>query len=142
MKRRNFLLTALASTLAAQTDGLTLTVEVTYDGAGTVDGSHKVFVVLWDTADFVKEGSEMMPTGIESVTSKTGSVRFEGIKKSPAYISMVYDPAGKWDAASPPPTGASLGMYSKDGATPAAIELQAGKTAMIKAKFDDSFKMK
>lgn len=142
MKRRNFLLTALASTLAAQTDGPKLVVQVTYTGSGTVDESHKVFVVLWDTPDFVKEGSDKMPTGIESMASKTGTVQFNDIKKSPAYVSMVYDPAGKWDAASPPPTGASLGLYAKEQGTPAPIELQPGKTGKIEATFDDSFKMK
>jgi hypothetical protein len=142
MKRRYFLLTVLACGLAAQTDSSKLVVEVNYTGAGTVDDSHKIFVALWDTPDFIKDGSEAMPVSIESTSSKTGSVQFDGVQKSPAYVSMVYDPSGKWDAASMPPAGSSLGMYTKDSATPAPIELQPGKTTKISVKLDDSFKMK
>lgn len=144
MKRRDFLIfgTALLPALAAKAQDLKLIVKVTYTGSGTVDESHKIFIALWDTPDFVKEGSQMAPVGIKSVASKVGSVEFDDIQKSPAYVSLVYDPTGKWDAASAPPTGSSLGLYMKDPGTPAPITLEAGKTTKIEVEFDDSFKMK
>jgi hypothetical protein len=55
---------------------------------------------------------------------------------------MVYDPSGKWDAASPPPSGSSLGFYATDPGKPAPVTVEPGKTTKISATFDDSFKMK
>jgi len=144
MKRRNFLIlgTSFVSVLAARADNLTLIVQVSYTGSGAVNQNHKVFVALWDTPDFVKEGSQEAPVAIKSITASTGSIEFDNIQKSPAYVSMLYDPSGTWDAASAPPAGTSLGVYATNAGAPAPITLEAGKTTTIKAQFDDSFKMK
>jgi hypothetical protein len=115
-------------------------VNATYTGAGTVDEKHKVYVVLWDTADFVK-GEGSAPVAIESISSKSGTVTFDGVKKTPAYVSAVYDSSGQWNAQSTPPDGASLGLYSKGPGAPEPVNLQSGKTAKIDLAFDDSVKM-
>jgi hypothetical protein len=142
MKRRTFILSgaALVSAMAAETDAAKLVVQVSYSGSGTVDGSHKVYVVLWDNAGFTK-GATSEPIAVAGVASKAGAAEFEGLDKNPVFVSMVYDPTGKWDAMSPPPPGSSLGMYSKDPGTPAPVELKPGKTTTIRAAFDDSQKM-
>jgi len=74
MDRRSFLVsgTVFVSALAtrAQTESSKLVVQVSYTGSGTVDGSHKVYVVLWDTPDFVKEDA----SGVNPLLSK-GSPR-------------------------------------------------------------------
>jgi hypothetical protein len=141
MKRRTFLMAAGASALAAQTEGGTLLVQVEYSGTGTVDESHKIFVALWDTPDFVK-GSDVMPLGIKAISSKSAAVQFDAVQKSPVYIGMIYDPSGKWDPQSgPPPAGSSAGIYSTEPGTPAPIEVKPGKTTKITAKLDDSFKL-
>jgi hypothetical protein len=57
MNRRNFLLFGMAfmfALKAQQAQSSKLTVQVSYTGSGTVNESHKVYVVLWDTPDFVK----------------------------------------------------------------------------------------
>jgi hypothetical protein len=119
-----------------------LEVQVHYSGSGTVDEKHKIYVVLWDTPDFVS-GQEM-PVEMEPATSKDGKVTFSDVKKTPAYISAVFDPTGGWDAQSMPPEGSSLALYSK-AATPGKpepIDVTPGKTAAIELAFDDSIKMK
>jgi uncharacterized protein (DUF2141 family) len=146
MDRRTFLLsgTALVSALAsrAQNQGSKLTVQVTYTGSGTVDESHKVYVALWDTPDFMKDNDSSQPIALQGITSKSAVAQFDDIQKNPVYVSMVYDPAGKWEATSAPPAGSSLGLYANEPGTPTPIQLQPGKTTKISAKFDDSFKMK
>jgi hypothetical protein len=117
-----------------------LKVHVTYSGTGTVDEKHKVYVVLWDSPDFVTQGS--MPVEIQSTASKDGTVTFEDVKKTPAYISSVYDAGGTWDAQSPPPDGCSLGLYSKTPGKPEPVDLKPGDTTTIELTFDDSVKMK
>jgi|GEM_PF-705970 len=123
--------------------GRTLEVMSHYKGAGAVDESHKIYIVLWDTADFVQPGSNTMPIDIKPVSSKNGSVTFTNIKGSPVYVSAVYDPKGAWDAQSAPPSGSSLGLYSdsKEPGKPAPIDVKSGEPATIHLSFDDSYKM-
>ena len=145
MDRRDFLISGAAFvsvlTAGAQTAGSKLEVQVSYTGSGTVDESHKVYVVLWDTPDFVKGDAGGPPIAMKGVTSKSDVAQFSDVPKSPVYVSMVYDPSGKWDGASTPPAGASLGLYAKEPGTPAPVQLEPGKTTKISAAFDDSFKM-
>jgi hypothetical protein len=145
MDRRSFLLSGTvfvsALTARAQDKNSKLEVQVTYKGSGAVDESHKVYVVLWDNPEFIKEGAGAPPIDIKGVSSKSAAVQFDGVQKSPVYVSMVYDPSGKWDAASAPPSGSSLGIYAKEPGTPAPVQIEAGKATKISASFDDSFKM-
>jgi hypothetical protein len=147
MVRRNFLLsgtvflTALTTT-AQDKSANHLEVQVSYTGSGPVDKSHKVYVVLWDNPNFVTEEAGAPPIGLQGVSSKSASVQFDDVQTNPVYVSMVYDPSGTWDAASPPPSGSSLGFYATEPGKPAPIKLEAGKTTKIAATFDDSFKMK
>lgn len=143
MDRRKFIFSAAAFAVVArgQTSGSKLDVAVSYTGSGTVDDAHKVYVVLWDTPDFVKGGENMMPIGLQAVSSKEDVAHFDGLQKGPVYASMVYDPSGKWDAASPPPSGSSLGVYWKEPGTPTPIDLDPDKATKVSASFDDSIKM-
>lgn len=118
-----------------------LTVHVHYSGTGTVDQNHKIYVVVWDSPDFVKGGG-MVPIASLSTSSKDRVVTFRDVEKSPAYASAAYDPNGQWNAQSPPPDGSSLGLYSKTPGTPAPIDLKPGQTTSIELPFDDTVKMK
>jgi len=68
-------------------------VDVNYTGSGTVDASHKIYIALWDSADF-----NAVPTAVKPLESKTGTVTFTDVQKSPVYVSAAFDPTGKWDA--------------------------------------------
>jgi len=142
MKRTIFICAALLAagwTISAQ-QGRTLQVRIHYTGSGTVDKDHKIFVALWDSPDFT-DGSTP-PAAVESTTSKDGIVTFSDVQKSPVFASSAYDPTGQWDAQSgPPPTGSSLGMYSKAPPKPDPIPIAPGKTAQVTINFDDSQKV-
>jgi len=146
MDRRNFLLSGTVFVTAlkarAQAKSANLEVQVSYTGSGPVDKAHKVYIVLWDNPNFVTEEAGAPPIGLQGVSSKSASVQFDDVQTNPVYVSMVYDPSGTWDAASPPPSGSSLGFYATDTGKPAPIKLEAGKTVKISASFDDSFKVK
>src|SRR5438552_14946318 len=116
-------------TAAAQQD-LTLQVELHYTGSGTVNKSHRIFVLLWDSPGFLD--NSVPPVDVKVATSKNGIVTFSYVHKVPAYVSVAYDPAGQWDAryivdAGPPPSGSSLGMYSKTPPKPEPINIERGK---------------
>ncbi len=135
------LMLAMPRTAASQDSNASskLQVDASYTGTGTVDEKHKVYVVLWDTADFAK-GEGSMPVAIESISSKSGTVTFADVK-TPAYVSTVYDASGQWDAQSAPPDGSSLGLYSKGSGAPEPVKLQSGRTTRIDLAFDDTVKM-
>lgn len=119
--------------------GLTLQVQIHYKGSGTVDETHKIFVALWDSPGFTDSGAP--PVAVKPTSSKDGTVTFSDIQKTPAYVSAAYDPAGHWDAQSAPPTGSSLGMYSKAPPKPEPINLTPVRTAKVTITFDDSNKV-
>src|SRR5437016_3705402 len=121
----------LAIVVAVAQTGRTIQVDVSYTGSGTVDASHKIYVALWDSADL----SAGPPVATKALDSKTGTVTFSDVQKFPAYVSTAFDPTGKWEAQSPPPSGSSLGMYSKNPPTPEPIDVAPGKTAKIKLTF-------
>ena len=121
--------------------GSTLEVHATYSGSGNVDEAHRFYVAVWDTPDFVKEGGNAVtPIGAERVMSKSGTVTFSDIQKTPVFISMAFDATGKWnDPKSDPPSGTSLGLYSKEPGVPAPVDLESGKTTKVSVELDDSF---
>ena len=84
-----------------------------------------------------------MPFAVMSTSSKNGTVTFNDVAKSPAYVGTVYDPSGNYaERQGPPPPGASLGMYSKTPGQPAPVKVEAGKTTDVEVSFDDSVKMR
>jgi hypothetical protein len=120
--------------------GRTLKVKLHYTGSGTIDEKHRIFVFLFDSPDFIKGG--VMPFAMKGAVSKEETVTFSDVEKSPAYVTAVYDPAGSYDGQSgPPPSGASLGLYSKTPGQPAPVSLDEGKTVEIELAFDDTAKM-
>ena len=129
-----FFLLAASGDAQTSADKRTIQVEINYTGSGTVNASHKIYVALWDSADF----SGGPPAAVESLDSKKGTVTFSNVQKVPAYVSAAYDPTGAWDAQSPPPSGSSLGMYTKNPPDPEPIDVALGKTVKVSVTFDDS----
>jgi hypothetical protein len=125
---------ALAQTSA---DKRTIQVDINYTGSGTVDANHRIYVALWDSSDM----SGGPPVAVLAVNSKKGAVTFSDVQRAPAYVSAAFDPTGAWDAQSPPPSGASLGMYSKNPPNPEPIDVAPGKTVKVAITFDDSAKV-
>jgi hypothetical protein len=129
-----FAVGALAQTSASKR---TIQVDINYTGSGTVDANHRVYVALWDSSDM----SGGPPVAVLSVNSRKGAVTFSDVQRVPAYVSAAFDPTGSWDAQSPPPSGASLGMYSKNPPNPEPIDVAPGKTVKVAITFDDSAKV-
>ncbi len=117
----------------------TLKIKLSYTGSGTVDDKHKIIVFLFDSPDFMQGNA--MPVGAQSATSKNETVTMTDIPASPVYVTVVYDPNGQYDGMSAPPSGSSLGLYSKTPGTPEPVKIEPGKTVEIELAFDDTAKM-
>jgi hypothetical protein len=132
-----FALFAVCGLAQTSANKRTILVDINYTGSGTVDANHKVYVALWDSSDM----SGGPPVAVLSVNSKKGAVTFSDVQRVPAYVSAAFDPTGAWDAQSPPPSGTSLGMYSKNPPNPEPIDVAPGKTVTVAITFDDSAKV-
>ena len=132
-----FVLCAVCALAQASADKRTIQVDIDYTGSGIVNASHKVYVALWDSSDM----SGGPPVAVLSLNSKKGTVTFSDVQRVPAFVSAAYDPTGHWDAQSPPPSGSSLGMYSKNPPNPQPIDVAPGKTVKVTITFDDSVKV-
>ena len=132
-----FALSAVCALAQTSANKRTIQVDINYTGSGTVDANHKVYVALWDSSDM----SSGPPVAVLSVSSRKGAVTFSDVQRVPAYVSTAFDPAGAWDAQSPPPSGASLGMYGKNPPNPEPIDVAPGKTVTVAITFDDSVKV-
>ena len=113
-----------------------VSVTVTYTGKGKVDDTHEILVFLFDHPT-PTEGS--MPLEMQVMTKSGGTVTFKDVAATPVYITVVYDEAANYDGMSPPPPGAPIGAYQKDGK---AIPVTPGPAAKIKLSFDDSVRWK
>jgi hypothetical protein len=123
-----------------ETKTRTLTVKLNYKGAGTVDERHRIFVFVFDSPDFIQGGA--FPIAAEAAIAKDGTVSFPSLSTSPVYVATAFDPSGAYDGQSgPPPSGTSMGLYSKTPGKPEPIEIEAGKTVSIDLPFDDTAKM-
>ena len=127
-----------AAYAVAQTNaGRTIQVDINYTGSGTVNASHKIYVALWDSPDFTTGP----PAAVKSLDSKKGTVTFSDVQRAPVYVTTAYDPTGAWDAQSPPPSGSSLGMYTKNPPKPEPVDVAPGNTGKAGITFDDSVKV-
>lgn len=145
MRRRLFFaaigILALASLAPAQNkDDRTLNVKLNYTGAGKVDESHKIFVFLFDSPEFM-QGSGM-PFASQAATAKDQTVTFSKVANATVYVVAAFDPTGGYDGTSgPPPAGSSITMYSKEAGKPAPLTLEPGKPVQVELAFDDSMKI-
>jgi hypothetical protein len=113
-----------------------VTVTVTYTGKGKVDDTHEILVFLFDHAT---PGPGSIPLAVQTTTKSGGTVVFKDVPVSPVYISMVYDEQANYAGDAPPPPGAPIGSYQKDGKP---LPVTPGPAAKIKVSFDDSNRWK
>jgi len=113
-----------------------VTVTVTYTGKGKVDDTHEIQVFLFDHPT-PTQGS--MPLAVQMITKSGGTATFKDVAQNPVYVTLVYDEAANYDGQSPPPPGAPIGSYQKDGKP---VPVTPGPAAKIKVSFDDSVRWK
>ena len=114
-----------------------VSVTVTYTGKNKVDATHEILVFLFDhpTPTAASE-----PLGMQVTTMSGGTVTFKDVAQDTVYITLVYDEAANYDGqGGPPPAGAPIGSYMKDGKP---IPVKPGPGAKIKVSFDDSVRWK
>jgi hypothetical protein len=110
-------------------------VTVDYKGKGTVDGSHRVWVWLFDTPEI---GPNSMPIAETSV-EKNGEVAVFEVGNERVWIAVAYDERGVMTGNAPPAPGSPVGIFSSSTGAPEAVI--AGAKAVVVVTFDDSIRM-
>jgi hypothetical protein len=110
-------------------------VTVNYKGSGKVDGSHRVWVWLFDTPDI---GPGSMPIDQLSM-EKNGDVATFEVTGNQVWIAVAYDVNGVMTGNEPPPSGSPIGIYSSATGAPEAVT--PGAKGAVTVTFDDSQRM-
>ena len=113
-----------------------LKVTVTYTGAGTVDGTHEIYLWLFDTPNIT---ADTPPLASDVLTVSGGTATFSGLPKE-VYIAAAFDEKCDWDGTSgPPPPGTPLTIYGEMGAAKAVAT--GGAEAAVTVTFDATMRM-
>ena len=128
--------TVLAAAASARVAAGAVKVTLNYQGKGTVDGSHRIWVWLFTSPDL---GPSSMPIAELSVDSNGGVVTFDGVSADRVWIAAAFDEQGVMSGQAPPPSGTPVGVYAgADGAPKAVVP---GDAAPAVLTFNDSFRM-
>jgi len=111
-------------------------VTVHYKGKGKVDGSHKIWVWLFDNPNI---GAGSMPIDQTSIEKNDSEVVFDGVAPSQVYIAVAFDESGSMMGDAPPPTGTPIGILMGANGTPNGVT--PGEKGIAAVTFDDSTRM-
>lgn len=112
-----------------------VTVTVNYKGRGTVDGSHRLWVWLFDSPEI---GPGSMPIAEMSV-DKNGEVAAFEVSEDRVWIAVAYDENGVMTGNSPPAPGSPIGIHVSSTGAPEAVP--TGTAGAVVLTFDDSQRM-
>ncbi len=125
-----------AAPLADHITAGTVTVTVTYQGKGTVDTSHKLWVWLFDTPNI---GAGSMPIGQVAIEKNGTNAVFENIAGDKVYVAVAFDEQGAMTGDAPPPSGTPIGVLVGADGVPSSVT--PGAKAPVVLTFDDSNRM-
>ena len=113
-----------------------VSVTVTYTGKGKVDGSHELWVYLFDHPEI---GAQSEPLAIQPIRKSGGTTTFKHVMADPVYVGVAYDEQGDFDALGEPPVGTPISIYARDGKT---APVKPGAGAKVKITFDETLRWK
>lgn len=123
-----------AFTAPAAHQAATVNITIKYTGKGTVDGSHRVWVWLFNSPDI---GPGAMPIAQASVDTNGGIARFDGVSAERVWIAAAFDEQGAMMGDGPPPSGSPIGVYLGGDGIPKGVA--PGEAVVL--TFDDSQRM-
>ena len=137
-----FSFVALASGMAraeqakpAESNSVSVTIK--YDGKGTVDPGHKIWVWLFDSPEI---GPGSVPIAEDSMAKNGGTITFPSVA-STVYIAVAYDEAGGFVGQAPPPPGSPIGLYGAKGPNDKPLPVTPGPKGAVKMVFTDAQRM-
>ena len=111
-------------------------VTVKYTGKGEVDGSHRLWVWLFDSPDI---GPGAMPISEMSLTKNGDLAGFKAISAAKVWIAVAYDENGGFAGNAPPPLGSPVTIYGMETGAPTAVT--PGENGAVAITFNDAIRM-
>jgi hypothetical protein len=111
-------------------------VTLNYKGKGTVDGTHRVWVWLFDTPNL---GPGSMPIAQASIDKNGDVVVFDGIAAEQVWVAAAFDEQGVMGGDGPPPSGTPVGVYAGPDGAPKSVT--PGDQGAVTLTFTDAFRM-
>ena len=137
-----FSFVALASGMAraeqakpAESNSVSVTIK--YDGKGTVDPGHKIWVWLFDSPEI---GPGSVPIAEDSMAKNGGTITFPSVA-STVYIAVAYDEGGGFAGQAPPPPGSPVGIYGAKSLEEKPIPVTPGPKGAVKMVLTDALRM-
>lgn len=112
-----------------------VTISVKYTGKGDVDGSHRIWIWLFDTPAV---GPGAMPIAETSTDKNGGEVAIDATAET-VWIAVAYDEAGGFGGMAPPPTGSPVAIHSAPTGAPLAVKV--GDAEKVTITFNDKIRM-
>ena len=128
---------ATASAKQAKPDGA-VNVTVKYNGKGTVDANHRLWVWLFTSPDI---GSQSIPIAEMSIEKNGGTASFPSVAATEVYIAVAYDEAGGFGGSAPPPPGSPIAMYGVKTSDTPPQAVTPGPKGAVTITFDDAQRM-
>jgi hypothetical protein len=129
---------ATASQTKPAANDNTVRVTVKYNGKGTVDAMHRLWVWIFAEPDI---GANSIPIGEQSLDKNGGTVTFSTGSDKPVYVAVAYDEGGGFAGQSPPPPGSPIGMYGAKGPKDGPEPVTPGPKTTVTVSFDDTQRM-
>jgi hypothetical protein len=111
-------------------------VTVKYTGKGSVDGSHQLWIWLFDTPDI---GPGAIPIAEMSLAKNGTTATFPDVAPEKVWIAVAYDEQGGFGGSAPPPTGSPVMIYGMESGSPTPVS--PGPKGEATVTFDDSQRM-
>ncbi len=124
----------LAVPAAIAQDAGALKVTVRYNGPGTVDATHELFVWVFDTPVI---DADSVPVAADALTRNGATAAFTGLPKQ-VYLVAAFDERGDYDGSAAPPSGTPITIYGANGV---AEPVPTGSDAAVTVTFDDTIRM-
>jgi hypothetical protein len=111
-------------------------VTVKYTGPGTVDGTHRLWVWLFETPDI---GPGAIPIAELSLEKNGGTATFDSVAATQVWIAVAYDVGGNFAGNAPPPSGSPIAIHGAAAGKPTPVS--PGAKAVVTIAFNDAQKM-
>jgi hypothetical protein len=131
-------LTPIAAQAKSEVGTSPVAVTVKYNGKGTVDAKHKIWVWLFDNPNI---GQGSIPIAEQSVEKNGATVTFPNITLKQVYVAVAYDEAGGFAGQAPPPPGSPIAFYGAKAAADPPLPVVPGPKGSVTVTFNDANRM-
>jgi hypothetical protein len=113
-------------------------VTVKYNGKGTVDDKHRLWIWLFDNPEI---GPGAITVAEMSLEANGETATFSSVAAKQVWVAVAYDEGGGFMGAAPPPPGSPVALYGSTGPDTPPQPVTPGAKGAVSITFDDTLRM-